>query len=448
MTSPMQLHRPFLLALVSAAFGSPVLGAPPETVYPPVLPGGVEFSTDTSPEFLKAPATIRPEVLIAKTAPTVDFLFLPGQTYKGNPWSNWGDSLAVGGKYYVSIGDHLAPAGNAFVYEYDPAAHTFRQLADLRKTLKLPGGHYSPGKIHGRLDQGSDGFIYFSTHRGSTKVTTDEFHYEGDWIMRSDPASGKTEIVAHAPVPKHCIPCSVLDPQRLIFYGGTAPGVGPAEDGVQFFAYDVRAKKVLYAGPHGPPRYMMLAASTGRVYFTTVENGSGPLLRFDPAKPGVPEAVGVTIGARAATQETPDGFIYTVAQDKEGGGATIYAFNTKTEKVETLGPAAVGTQHYITSIDVDPTGRFLYYVPGAHGGSEIDGSPVIQFDVQSRTKKVVAFLHSYYLQKFGCTLKGTFSSAVDPAGDKIYVTWNNSRGTKVWDSCVLTVIHLPESERK
>jgi hypothetical protein len=68
--------------------------------------------------------------------------------------------------------------------------------------------------------------------------------------------------------------------------------------------------------------------------------------------------------------------------------------------------------------------------------------------VKTRRKKVVAFLHEYYLKKFGCTLRGTFSSAVDPAGDKIYVTWNNSRGTKVWDSCVLTVIHLPESERK
>jgi hypothetical protein len=46
-----------------------------------------------------------------------------------------GDSLAVNGKYYASIGDHLAPRGNAFVYEYDPEKKQFRLLADVRKIL-------------------------------------------------------------------------------------------------------------------------------------------------------------------------------------------------------------------------------------------------------------------------------------------------------------------------
>jgi hypothetical protein len=50
-----------------------------------------------------------------RAAPTVDFLYFPGQAYPGHPWSDWGDSLAVAGKYYASIGDHLAPKGNAFV---------------------------------------------------------------------------------------------------------------------------------------------------------------------------------------------------------------------------------------------------------------------------------------------------------------------------------------------
>ncbi len=129
------------------------------------------------------------------------------------------------------------------------------------------------------------------------------------------------------------------------------------------------------------------------------------------------------------------------------GEAVLYAFNTKTEHIENLGPAAVGTQHYITSIDADATGRFLYYIPGAHGGSELDGSPAVQFDVKTRKKKVIAFLHPFCAEKYGCTLKGTFSSAISPSGDKLFITWNNSRGTKVWDSCLLTVIHIPESER-
>ena len=446
----MNLPCGFLLGVLACASALSALAAPPDVAvpYPPVLPQGVEFSTDTSQRFLEAPSTIHADVAVAKAVPTIDFLFFPGQVYPGKPWSNWGDSLAVGGRYYASIGDHLAPAGNAFVFEYDPTAKNLRQLTDLRAVLALPDGHYTPGKIHSRLDVGSDGWIYFSTHRGSTKVTTDEFHYKGDWIMRCEPASGRTEIVAQGPVPKHCIPCSVLDPERLIFYGGTAPGTDTEGEGVQFFAYDVRAKTVLYAGPNGPSRYLMFARSSGRVYFTPGKEAEGALVRFDPANLGPPEPVGANIGLRAATQETLDGFIYTVSSPQRGGDATLYAFNTKTESVEPLGSPVVATQAYITSIDADPTGRFLYYIPGAHGGSEKDGSPVVQFDVKTRKKKVIAFLHAFYAEKFGCTLKGTFSSAVDPAGDKLYVTWNNSRGSKAWDSCVLTTIHIPASERQ
>ncbi len=417
-----------------------------EVSFPPALPGGKDVVTITSEDFLKPPDTILPGVAVAKTPPAIDLMYLPGQTYPGKPWSVWGDSLASGGKYYAAIGDHLAPAGNAFVYEYDPSAKKMRQLVDLQKLLALPAGHYRPGKIHSRLDRGDDGWIYFSTHRGSTRVTTDEFHYKGDWIVRCDPASGKSEIVTHAPVPKHCIPCSVLDPKRLIFYGGTAPGTGKDGEGIQFFAWDVRGKKLLYSGPNGPSRYMILAKSTGRVYFTPGKEGEGSLMRFDPERGGAPVKIAASIGLRAATEETPGGFIYSVSSG-QNGESTLYAFNTRTEHAENLGPAAVGTQHYITSIDADPSGRFLYYVPGAHGGSELDGSPVVQFDVRTRKKKVIAFLHPFCADQYGCTLKGTFSSAVDPAGDKLYITWNNSRGTKVWDSCVLTVVHIPESER-
>jgi hypothetical protein len=191
---------------------------------------------------------------------------------------------------------------------------------------------------------------------------------------------------------------------------------------------------------------MIFAKSTGRLYYTQSTNGV--LMRYDPAKGGVPVRIDGTIGIRAATQETPQGIVYSVSQAEKGGQSILYAFDTRTEKIQDLGPVAVGSQTYVTSIDADPSGRYLYYVAGAHGGSEKDGSPVVQFDVQMHRKKVIAFLHPFYFDKYGCTLKGTFSSAVDPGGDKLYITWNNSRGTKVWDSVVLTVVHIPESERK
>ena len=149
----------------------PKAKAEPEVAYPPTLPGGKVFVTDTAPEFLQPPATMLPGVAIAKTPPTVDFAYFPGQTYRGNPWSNWGDSLFANGKYYASIGDHLAPGGTAFIYEFDPATKRFRQLVDVKKLLGLPAGRYTPGKIHTQLALARDGWIYCGTHRGGTRAT-------------------------------------------------------------------------------------------------------------------------------------------------------------------------------------------------------------------------------------------------------------------------------------
>lgn len=430
-----------------------------ELPFPPKLPGGKLVVTDSSPAFLVAPETIGKDVLVAKTPPTVDFLYYPGQDYEGKPWSNWGDGLAARGKYYSAIGDHLAigakgggdhGTGTALVYEYDPDAKSIRTLVNTSSLLKMPAGHYTPGKIHSRIDLGDDGWLYFATHRGSTKVTTDEFHYLGDWILRCHLQSGQSEIVARGPVPKHCIPTSVLDPKRLIFYGGTAAGSSGDQAGaIQFFAYDVRGRKVLYSGPNGPPRYMIFAASTGRVYYVPgKEDMVGPLMRYDPEQGGAPEKIDATLGLRAATRETPQGYVYTISKGGKGAAPELYAFNTRTEQVEKLGTAAVGSAAYTTSLDADPTGRYLYYVPGAHGGSERDGSAVVQFDTKTRQKKVIAFLHPFIHEQYGATLVGTFSTAVDARGDKLYITWNVNRGGKSWDCCALTVIHIPESERQ
>ena len=59
--------------------------------FPPKLPDGKEVVTDTSEEFLKPGSTLKSGVAIAKAAPTIDFLYFPGQDYPGKPWSNWGD---------------------------------------------------------------------------------------------------------------------------------------------------------------------------------------------------------------------------------------------------------------------------------------------------------------------------------------------------------------------
>ena len=357
----LQLSLAFTFLIYASHAAKPKRLTDADLPWPPTLPDGKKVVTDKSPEFLKGTDTLREGVVIAKEAPTIDFLFYPEQDYPGKPWSNWGDGCLANGKYYSGIGDHYAIGrgenkygnGEALAYEYDPKTKNFRALVKVSKFLDLPNDHYAPGKIHSRIDMGSDGWLYYATHRGSSRATVDANHYKGDWIFCTNPKSGKTEVVATAPIPKHCIPNSVLDPERMIFYGGTAPGSNAENQEIQFFAYDIKKRKLLYRCDNGPARYIILAQSTGK----------------------------------------------------------------------------------------------LYYVPGAHGGGAKDGSPVVQYDLKTRTRKVLAFLHPFYESKYGFIPKGTYSTEISEEGDKLFITWNTSRGVRAWDCCGLTVVHIPKSER-
>ncbi len=320
----------------------------------------------------------------------------------------------------------------------------------------MPANRYTPGKIHSRIDLGSDGWLYFATHRGSTRATTAEKGFTGEWILRCHPKTGKSEIVAHAPLADQCMPTSRLDPEKLIFYAGTADGDYQVKT-VKFLAYDVRRRRVLYSDDHGPYRYLIFARSTGRAYFhgdpadANQPSGESPrrLVRFDPDKPGKPTPIDARVGLRAATDETADGIVYTV------DGDNLWAFDVKAEQATALGSLCVGKETYIASIDVDPaTGRYLYFVAGAHGGSYKDGAPLVQYDVKLRRSKVVAFLHPTLHRRFGYTPLGTYGTAVSSNGDKVFVTWNGNRGTEPterrvpFNTCSLTVVHVPESERR
>lgn len=401
----------------------------------------------TSDDFLKPSITLNPGVTIAAQAPTIDFAYFDAQTYPGHPWSVWGDGLAFGTQYYTSIGDHLAPEGNAYVYAYDAETRALRRLCDVRSILQRPPGWYTPGKIHSRLDLGKDGWLYLSTHRGSTRATVPENHFTGGWILRCHPESGKAEIVVEAPLPNQTLPSSVLDPERMIYYAGTADG-DYREKRIQFLAYDVVAKKVLYQDDHGPYRCLIFAPSTGRVYFHKGEGRAAQkLVCFDPVHPGAPRETKAEVGLRAATRESSNGRVYTVDRN------ALWEFNTREETARLRGPLTAGQEDYIASIDLDPaTERYLYYVPGAHGGGYQDGAPLIQYDLKTDAIKVIAFLHPFFEKPEGFVPMGSYASDVSPKGDIVYITWHGNRGglekgKLSFNTCAFTAVHIPESER-
>jgi hypothetical protein len=419
----------------------------------PALPGTQPVLRVESPELLRQPAgatvSLQEGVQVAKTPPQVLFAFCPGQTYRGKPWSNWSDGCVLNGRYYSAISDHLSPRGSARIIEFDPASGSVRIVVDIgdfleKENLLAPGERYTPGKIHSRVQAGRDGWLYYSTHRGSPRDASDAVGYRGDWIFRTwpDPVQARTEVVVAYPITKHSLPASTLDPDRMIFYAGSAAGPDAADQGILFAAVDTSNRQTVCTAPDGFDRYAIFARSTGRVYWGTRERTETPArgFRYDPATrkitacPSVPHV-------RACTDETAGGLIYGVS----GTDCQLWAFDTRKETLAKIGEGAVGGNSYVTSIDIDPTGRYLYYVPGAHGGGPREGTPVVQFDLKTKTRKVICFMN--VLEKgAGASFEGTFSTALSEAGDTLFVTWN--LGRPKWDCCGVTAIRIPESERE
>lgn len=408
--------------------------------YPPRLPDGQQVVTETTADFLQPGPNLREGVTIARTPPVVDFMYYPEQNYPGNPWSHRSDGIVVGDIYYSSSNDHLAPRGTAHLWEYNARSKKFRLLCDTTRFLESINAfpesmNYRPGEMQSRIDLGNDGWLYYATDRGSPTVTHDQNGYLGEWVLRTHPQTLKTEVVVQFPVPKHTLPASVLDPVRLLYYGGTAPGKDAANQKVQFFVLDVRTKTVKLIADDGPTRTLIFSPSTGRVFW---EGKS-----YDPETNTI--SASAVPHVRSATRETPQGVVYGTSGTK----ADLWAFHVRTGELKQLGTAAVGTQEYIASIEADPTGRYLYYVPGAHGGAVSDGTPVVQFDVQTRQRKVLAFLHAHFWKKYGYALDGSFGNALDERGERFFISWDGYRNgqPRGTESASITVLQIPLSER-
>ncbi len=121
--------------------------------FPPTLPGGREMVTDTSPAFLKRP---RPCSRRSPSRRRADdrFPFLSRAGLSGKPVVGVGRQRR--GEWQVLLRHRRSSGagGNAFVYEYDPATKKLRRLVDVEEAARLPEGHYTPGKIHSRIDLG------------------------------------------------------------------------------------------------------------------------------------------------------------------------------------------------------------------------------------------------------------------------------------------------------
>jgi hypothetical protein len=449
---------------------------------------------DTDPKMLVPMESVAKfagkDYIIAKTPATVEFAVVPVEplwlgespvkskskiSNEPGPWSNWCQANfdTRTGKFYSAIGDHGKYDAHILLVEYDPSAKKVRCLPEVNKVLGRKMDQFAEGKIHGWLDfyKSRDidkEHLFYCTYWAKYDEPDEEDYatgYDGGHIMSYDVLSG--DIIDYGvPLKRASWPYHRVDTKRGIMYG-----VGMH---LEFLAWDINSQTTKWAGflPPGMAwnnRAILIDEETGMVYTSNHDAAADPqrhIVKYDPFKNRFfklacnvpPEADSSSKGKsgnyspmRAQTRKIgPDGLFWCVTS-----GGQMFTFDPAKEEIVDKGVNWAGIQRYTCSMDRSPRGRYVYYLPGAHGHGYSDGSPVIQYDTRTGTKKVISFMFPYYYDKYGYTPGGTFSIKLDDKGERLFVLWNGAfveydpkKNSDTFGQCSVMVINIPASERQ
>jgi hypothetical protein len=359
-----------------------------------------------------------------------------------NPWSQWGQGLVLrDGRFLSGIGDHRGRDGESYLFVYDPQRGRLTRFADVGAVTDRRQGDWGFGKIHGQIVAGPCGKAYFATYWGTREDIVYNDRYQGDELFEIDTATLTIESLG-SPVETHGIP-SLAGLGDGFVYGEAvdpfAEGSRGHEEGA-FFVYDVRKRRVAFRSDereHSLFRNVMLDGR-GHAY---VAGEEGRLLVYEPGSSSLKDA-GIELpggGAlRASTRPAPDGTIYGVTQGYDEDPDVLFALDPD-GSVRRLGEA----RGYTASLALSADGSHFYYVPGAHGDSFAQGTPVISVDGTTGDQEVVARLNDLAEERIGLTLGGTYNVALDRRRDVLYVGLNaGTDRERPWGEIVLAVIEL------
>jgi sugar lactone lactonase YvrE len=444
------------------------LSAADPSDWPPALRGAkdgtVTLKTD---RFLDVPESVATaskkdeaaSFTVAKAAPTVDLAFhrdLGPDAVKRRLWSSWGDiCVASDGRVYVGIGDHGNDVGGdarCFIDRYDPMKKVLERVVDMNEVVPPQKDQPAWSKVHAKIDEAADGAILFCCtlndgNRASQPAYKWTQRLPGGQLYRFDPKTGKTTDLASLPA-KRCTATSLLDRERQLWWCNLEAGTGNA-----LWCLDLRTGKPIFQADDGTVAFNrnFALARDGAVIF----NGKdGTLWRYDPAKKAVAatkSAFKDSPGMRSSSRESKDGWIYGTTH----GSGQLFRYKPSDDKLEMLGPAWL-TGDYVTVVELSPDERFLYYLPGAHGGAVKTGTPVIQYEIATGKRKVLAFLAAAFETEHDYVPAGTYGMKLSADGGTIYVNFNGHAGAKSrpatmkpngFGLCAFAAIHVPKSER-
>jgi hypothetical protein len=394
---------------------------------------------------------------VATTAPTVDLTFhrdLGPDAIHRRLWSSWGDiALASDGRVYCGIGDHGHDAeGDArcFIYCWDPKMKSLQQVVDMNRVVPPRAGQPAWAKVHARIDEGADGKIYLScTLTAGERAIQPQYHWTpqlpGGQLYQYDPRTGRTVVFADLPHPR-CTATSILDRQRNVWWCNLEAGPNA------LWCLSLDSKRPVFQGPPGSVVFNrnFALARDGSVFF----NGDGGIWKHDAAT-GALLKTGVCFdgspGMRSSTRESKDGDIYGNTQIT----GQLFRFRHAKSELQMLGPNW-NKGEYVTVCELSPDDRFLYYLPGAHGGGFKNGTPLVQYEIATGRRKVLAFLAGAFEQEYDYVPSGTYGMKISADGATLFVNFNGHPADRTrpkamkpngFGLCSFAAIHIPQSER-
>jgi hypothetical protein len=394
----------------AAEAGATTSTAPTTTVAPaPSVPGGCPPSGP--PAAPEGPAATL-EVL-SEDEPRVSAAVYPRPDYEGDPWSQWGQGIALpDGRFLSAIGDHLGRDGNSYLYVFDPSTGALTQFADVHEVVGHQAGDWGYGKIHAPMVAGPCGEVFVTTYWGDSDDIEFGGTYAGDVLLRIDPSTLAVESLG-APVPEHGIPSLAGAAEGVLYGEAVDPTAGEDYTGT-FFVYDTAAREVVFSTEEEDHAVFrtVLVTPDGRGWFSA---GVGQSYVYDPEADTV-ELVDTPGGKlRASTAPAPDGTVYAATHEPD----VLFAVEPS-GSIREIGPL----REYTASMALDPSGEHLYYVPEAHGTSWVEGTPLIRVDTATGEEEVVVELNDLAEEQLDLTLGGTYDVVMDPSGERLYLGMN------------------------
>ena len=424
-----------------------------------------EWVVDTSAAFIKTPPKMKvsADFTNAKVAPTIKMRILPDlvpEYFDDSPaymtgWSHWNHMTQTeDDRFFFSVSDHKGYGCNINLYEYSHGRDILCKVLDVDRLLGWTPKSYTDGKIHGHMGIMADGTLWGATHFGVEPDSTWFANgYRGSWLFSYNINTHEAKNWG-VPLIGQNLPSFSVDTRR-----GRLVGTGALSNGM--LSWDCINKKTLFAG--NPPdgwkwwrRSQLCDVETGIFWSIDTSDGKYRFMSFDPEYNKFrryevfPPANSYSghIGSLRAVTDRPamDGYYYWCTMSGE-----IFKFK----------PGVDGGDPYVEAVGVnwdegrdviqfamDSTGRYLYYLPVGMDGH--DQTPIVQFDIKTKKRKAISWLHDFYFEKYGYWVTNTYATGITSDDSTLVICMNGEfqgkEGSR-YGHPSLFIIEIPPGER-